>query len=618
LELSCTPAALIPPWVAYAAESADCVVSADCSADCAWPEPPQPAAQLSLLDWVWSRFWSVLASLDAVDVAELSRDWTLAPEVFTFSPCCSALASDDASCVVELSWFDAWAWPEPPQPASQLLLLDWSCAEVWSVDASLVADESALLLLLCVAELGGSTNDTGALVFTPFCVASASEYALWSVEAYCVLSWAWPEPPHPAEQLPLVDWVWSLLWVVEASLEALDVAELLLLCVAELALPAKSPPLTVTGTFALTPCCVAVAVLEASCVVSALWSDDCAWPEPPQPTPQLELLVCDCGPFWVVSAELDASELAELLSVCVAELLPATTSPPATMTGTFALTPFCVAVADESADWSVLAVWLLSCACPEPPQPAWQLLLLDWLWDELWSVDAVLDAEESAELLLFCVAELVPLVTLPPAIVTGTFALTACWSAFAVESAVWLVDASWLDDCACPEPPQPTWQLELLVCDCVAFWLVLAVLDADELAALFKFCEAELEPLAGTAPTVVVPTDTPSPLTVTGTFALTAFWVALALELALCVVSEDCESCWAWPDPPQPAVQAGLAADWSWPAPWEVLPLLEPWEEDDEAFVWPAELDATADAIGPPITSAATLAPRAMKRRALI
>jgi len=41
-------------------------------------------------------------------------------------------------------------------------------------------------------------------------------------------------------------------------------------------------------------------------------------------------------------------------------------------------------------------------------------------------VDAVLLAEEVAELLLFCVAELGPLVTLPPAIVTGTFALTAC------------------------------------------------------------------------------------------------------------------------------------------------------------------------------------------------
>jgi len=55
----------------------------------------------------------------------------------------------------------------------------------------------------------------------------------------------------------------------------------------------------------------------------------------------------------VVSAELDASELAELLSVWSAELLPAVTLPPATMTGTFALTPFCVAVADESEDWSV-------------------------------------------------------------------------------------------------------------------------------------------------------------------------------------------------------------------------------------------------------------------------
>jgi hypothetical protein len=58
----------------------------------------------------------------------------------------------------------------------------------------------------------------------------------------------------------------------------------------------------------------------------------------------------------VVSDQLDASELAELSSVWLAELSPAVTSPPATMTGTFALTPFCVAVADESADWSVLAV----------------------------------------------------------------------------------------------------------------------------------------------------------------------------------------------------------------------------------------------------------------------
>jgi hypothetical protein len=96
-----------------------------------------------------------------------------------------------------------------------------------------------------------------------------------------------------------------------------------------------------------------VAEEEASCEVSALWSDDCAWPEPPHPYPQLLLEVWVWGPFWVVSAELDASELAELSSVWLAELSPAVTSPPATMTGTFALTPFWVAVADESADWSV-------------------------------------------------------------------------------------------------------------------------------------------------------------------------------------------------------------------------------------------------------------------------
>jgi len=91
---------------------------------------------------------------------------------------------------------------------------------------------------------------------------------------------------------------------------------------------------------------------------------------------------------------------------------------------------------------------------------------------------------------------------------------------------------------------------------------VFAVLDADEVAALLAFWVAELEPLAGAmSPYVWDPTDTPSPLTTTGTFALTAFWLALALELALCVVSEDCESCWAWPDPPQPAVQDGEAAD---------------------------------------------------------
>jgi hypothetical protein len=38
-------------------------------------------------------------------------------------------------------------------------------------------------------------------------------------------------------QLELAVWVWSLYWLVEAVLEALDDAELLLLCDASLELP---------------------------------------------------------------------------------------------------------------------------------------------------------------------------------------------------------------------------------------------------------------------------------------------------------------------------------------------------------------------------------------------
>jgi hypothetical protein len=40
-------------------------------------------------------------------------------------------------------------------------------------------------------------------------------------------AWAWPEPPHPATQLELLDWVWLADWVVEALFDAEDDAELL-------------------------------------------------------------------------------------------------------------------------------------------------------------------------------------------------------------------------------------------------------------------------------------------------------------------------------------------------------------------------------------------------------
>jgi hypothetical protein len=44
---------------------------------------------------------------------------------------------------------------------------------------------------------------------------------LWS--SHC----AWPEPPHPATQLELLDWDWLALWLVDAVFDAEDVAELL-------------------------------------------------------------------------------------------------------------------------------------------------------------------------------------------------------------------------------------------------------------------------------------------------------------------------------------------------------------------------------------------------------
>jgi hypothetical protein len=59
---------------------------------------------------------------------------------------------------------------------------------------------------------------------------------------------------------------------------------------------------------------------------------------------------------------LDASDEAELSSVWLAELSPPVMSPPATATGTFALTPFWSASASESAYCSVSALCSSHCA----------------------------------------------------------------------------------------------------------------------------------------------------------------------------------------------------------------------------------------------------------------
>ena len=82
------------------------------------------------------------------------------------------------------------------------------------------------------------------------------------------------------------------------------------------------------------------------------------------------------------------------------------------------------ASAEESASWSVLACWLSNWAWPEPPHPAPQLSLLDWVWSASWFGSSVFDAEELAELVRSWVAELSPAVTLPPEYETGALALT--------------------------------------------------------------------------------------------------------------------------------------------------------------------------------------------------
>src|SRR5436190_1422833 len=111
------------------------------------------------------------------------------------------------------------------------------------------------------------------------------------------------------------------------------------------------------------------------------------------------------------------------------------------LTGTSALTAFCSAFAFESASCFVEDAWITFCSWPLPPHPDLQLVLPPvCVGVAVCSVPLVFDAVEVAVLLLFCVAELAPLFTSPPAMLTGTFALTAFCLAFAFESASCFVE----------------------------------------------------------------------------------------------------------------------------------------------------------------------------------
>src|SRR5262249_30209481 len=147
-------------------------------------------------------------------------------------------------------------------------------------------------------------------------------------------------------------------------------------CDAVLEPPSTPYPAMSTGTFALTAFCLAFASASASCFVLEDCETFCSWPVPPHPDEQLELPpVCVAVAGSSVLLLFEASASALLRAVWSAELEPAFTSPPAMLTGTFAFTAFCFALASASASCFVFADWSTFWDWPAPPHPEEQLLL---------------------------------------------------------------------------------------------------------------------------------------------------------------------------------------------------------------------------------------------------
>src|SRR5882757_6435131 len=119
-------------------------------------------------------------------------------------------------------------------------------------------------------------------------------------------------------------------------------------------------------------------------------------------------------------------------------------------TGTLALTAVCSASADEFASCPVSEPWKDCCACPLPPQPIVQLELpASWVWLLDWVVLALLlTGPLVAPFVSVWLALLVPLVIVPPAMFTGTLALTAFCLALACEIAYCNVAEPCQDCCA--------------------------------------------------------------------------------------------------------------------------------------------------------------------------
>src|SRR5436305_802218 len=116
-------------------------------------------------------------------------------------------------------------------------------------------------------------------------------------------------------------------------------------------------PAMFTGTLALTVFCLALACDRAACKVAADCEFNCAWPEPPLPIPQPELVDWLWLLPWLVQALLFALLSALFAEFWLALLLPPETSPPATLTGVLPFTVFWWALACDRASCRVAAAW---------------------------------------------------------------------------------------------------------------------------------------------------------------------------------------------------------------------------------------------------------------------
>src|SRR5205085_4562621 len=152
---------------------------------------------------------------------------------------------------------------------------------------------------------------------------------------------------------------------------------------------------------------------------------------PPERSRGVELRpTCVCLLLWLVSALLLELLPAPFEASWFALLFPPSTLPPATFTGTLALTAFWLASASDCASCSVVVCCSESCACPLPPQPTSQLELPPfWAWLLLCVVLALLLALLPAPFDAVWLALFSPAVMLPPAVFDGALVLTAFWLA---------------------------------------------------------------------------------------------------------------------------------------------------------------------------------------------